>query len=139
MSVASDKVPKYIVAEHDDDQQETTEWLDALDGVISSVGTGRAHYLVETQIEFARMYGEHLPFSANTPYITTIPVENQAPIPGDQDVEHRIGKTIHPHPTLGASIGMAAELYEGVCSDLLPQRKKYDQGAHCALSQIFKE
>ncbi|CAN7807354.1 dihydrolipoyl dehydrogenase [Paraburkholderia hospita] len=29
-----------------------------------------------------------------------------------------IGKTIHPHPTLGESIGMAAELYEGVCTDL---------------------
>ncbi|AEA61419.1 dihydrolipoyl dehydrogenase [Burkholderia gladioli] len=35
-----------------------------------------------------------------------------------------IGKTIHPHPTLGESIGMAAELYEGVCTDLPPVRKK---------------
>ncbi|MFM0039755.1 dihydrolipoyl dehydrogenase [Paraburkholderia strydomiana] len=34
-----------------------------------------------------------------------------------------IGKTIHPHPTLGESIGMAAELYEGVCTDLPPTRK----------------
>ena len=34
-----------------------------------------------------------------------------------------IGKTIHPHPTLGESIGMAAELFEGVCTDLPPQRK----------------
>ncbi len=33
-----------------------------------------------------------------------------------------IGKTIHPHPTLGESIGMAAELYEGVCTDLPPKR-----------------
>jgi dihydrolipoamide dehydrogenase len=35
-----------------------------------------------------------------------------------------IGRTIHPHPTLGESIGMAAELYEGVCTDLPPQKKK---------------
>jgi dihydrolipoamide dehydrogenase len=35
-----------------------------------------------------------------------------------------IGKTIHPHPTLGESVGMAAELYEGVCTDLPPMRKK---------------
>ena len=35
-----------------------------------------------------------------------------------------IGKTIHPHPTLGESIGMAAEAYEGVCTDLPPPRKK---------------
>jgi dihydrolipoamide dehydrogenase len=34
-----------------------------------------------------------------------------------------IGKTIHPHPTLGESIGMAAEVYEGVCTDLLPPKK----------------
>ena len=35
-----------------------------------------------------------------------------------------IGKTIHPHPTLGESVGMAAELYEGVCTDLPPVKKK---------------
>ena len=35
-----------------------------------------------------------------------------------------IGKTIHPHPTLGESVGMAAELYEGVCTDMPPVKKK---------------
>lgn len=35
-----------------------------------------------------------------------------------------IGKTIHPHPTLGESIGMAAEAFEGVCTDLPPVRRK---------------
>jgi len=35
-----------------------------------------------------------------------------------------IGKTIHPHPTLGESIGMTAELFEGVCTDLPPVKKK---------------
>ena len=35
-----------------------------------------------------------------------------------------IGKTIHPHPTLGESVGMAAELFLGVCTDLPPARKK---------------
>ena len=34
-----------------------------------------------------------------------------------------IGKTIHPHPTLGESIGMAAEVFEGVCTDLPPAKK----------------
>jgi dihydrolipoamide dehydrogenase len=33
-----------------------------------------------------------------------------------------IGKTIHPHPTLSESIGMAAEVFEGVCTDLPPAR-----------------
>jgi len=35
-----------------------------------------------------------------------------------------IGKTIHPHPTLSESVGMAAELYEGVCTDLPPLKKR---------------
>jgi len=35
-----------------------------------------------------------------------------------------IGRTIHPHPTLGETIGMAAELFEGVCTDLPPPRRR---------------
>ena len=35
-----------------------------------------------------------------------------------------IGKTIHPHPTLGESIGLAAEAAHGSCTDLPPQRKR---------------
>jgi dihydrolipoamide dehydrogenase len=34
-----------------------------------------------------------------------------------------IGKTIHPHPTLGESIGMAAEVAHGSCTDLPPGKK----------------
>ena len=37
-----------------------------------------------------------------------------------------IGKTIHPHPTLSESVGMAAEMYEGVCTDMPPRRKKQE-------------
>ncbi len=35
-----------------------------------------------------------------------------------------IGKTIHPHPTLGESIGMTAEVFEGVCTDVPPAKRK---------------
>jgi dihydrolipoamide dehydrogenase len=35
-----------------------------------------------------------------------------------------IGKTIHPHPTLGESVGMAAEVAHGSCTDLPPARKR---------------
>ena len=34
-----------------------------------------------------------------------------------------IAKTIHPHPTIGESIGMAAEVFEGTCTDLPPAKK----------------
>jgi len=35
-----------------------------------------------------------------------------------------VGKTIHPHPTTSESVGMAAELYEGVCTDLPPSKRR---------------
>jgi dihydrolipoamide dehydrogenase len=35
-----------------------------------------------------------------------------------------IGRTIHPHPTLSEPVGLAAEVYEGICTDLPPPRKK---------------
>ena len=35
-----------------------------------------------------------------------------------------IGRTIHPHPTLGESIGLAAEVHEGVCTDVAPPRRR---------------
>ena len=74
----------------DVDPQETREWLAALDGVIAHVGAERAHWLIEELIERTRLAGDLAPFSANTPYVNTVPVEKQAPIPGDQDIEHRI-------------------------------------------------
>jgi dihydrolipoamide dehydrogenase len=40
-----------------------------------------------------------------------------------------IGRTIHPHPTVSESIGMAAELFEGVCTDLPPAKPKARTGA----------
>jgi pyruvate dehydrogenase E1 component len=74
----------------DRDPQETREWLDALDGVLAAEGPDRAHFLIEQLIDKARRSGAYLPFSANTAYINTIPVENQVRIPGDQNIEHRI-------------------------------------------------
>ncbi|HEY2029161.1 MAG TPA: dihydrolipoyl dehydrogenase [Myxococcales bacterium] len=35
-----------------------------------------------------------------------------------------VGKTIHPHPTLGESVGLAAEVFAGTCTDLPPPRKR---------------
>ncbi len=39
-----------------------------------------------------------------------------------------IGKTIHPHPTLSESVGMAAEVAEGICTDLMPQKPPRPRG-----------
>ena len=78
------------IPEQDGDPQETQEWLQALEGVLVNAGPGRAHYLLERLIEFTRINGQYSPFSGSTPYLNTIPKEKQKPIPGDQDIEHRI-------------------------------------------------
>jgi len=74
----------------DRDPQETREWLDALDGVLAAEGPDRAHFLIEQLIDRARRSGAYLPFSANTAYINTIPVEKQPSLPGDFNMEHRL-------------------------------------------------
>ncbi len=76
----------------DPDQQETREWLDALDGVIRNEGLERASQLIDHLIEAARLRGAELPFSASTPYVNTIPVELQPRMPGDAALEQLISK-----------------------------------------------
>ncbi|HEY7726219.1 MAG TPA: pyruvate dehydrogenase (acetyl-transferring), homodimeric type, partial [Anaeromyxobacteraceae bacterium] len=74
----------------DIDPQETREWLEALAGVLEREGPHRAHFLIEQLIDRARRSGAYLPFSANTAYLNSIPVEKQAPLPGDFELEQRI-------------------------------------------------
>lgn len=74
----------------DQDPVETQEWLQALDGVIRNEGVERAAFLIDQQIAHARVNGVEQAFHAETPYINTIPVEQQARLPGDQNIEHRI-------------------------------------------------
>jgi pyruvate dehydrogenase E1 component len=74
----------------DHDPQETREWLDALDGVLANEGADRAQFLIEALIDKARRSGAYLPFSANTAYINTIPVDKQVKLPGDSAIEQRI-------------------------------------------------
>ena len=79
-----------VLLQSDPDTTETQEWLDALEAVMAAEGPERAHYLLERMIEDARLRGLNLPFSATTQYINTIPVEQQARIPGDQEIETTI-------------------------------------------------
>jgi pyruvate dehydrogenase E1 component len=108
------------------DPQETREWLDAIDGVLEHEGPDRAHFLIEQVIDKARRSGAYMPFSANTAYINTIPVDKQVRIPGDQAIEHRIRSYVrwnamamvvraNKHTNVGghiASFASAATLYD---------------------------
>lgn len=72
------------------DPIETQEWQDALDSVIAREGVERAHFLLERMIAQSRQAGVNLPYLATTAYINTIPVEQQAALPGDADLEQQL-------------------------------------------------
>ncbi len=78
----------------DIDPEETAEWLDALDSVIRTEGVERGHYLIERLIDKARRSGVHLPYSAATAYLNTIPKSEEPPMPGEPGLEHRIRSII---------------------------------------------
>src|SRR5208337_3740847 len=70
--------------------QETQEWVEALDQVIEEGGPERARYLLERLAIEASKKGAPAVLGANTPYVNTIPVEEQVPYPGDRELERRI-------------------------------------------------
>ena len=72
------------------DATETREWLDSLDYVLQSGGPARVAQLLRALTVHAVQSGVDLPFSANTPYINTIHVDDEVPMPGNPDVERRI-------------------------------------------------
>ncbi|MFV0283894.1 MAG: pyruvate dehydrogenase (acetyl-transferring), homodimeric type [Castellaniella sp.] len=74
----------------DVDQQETQEWIDALEAVLDREGAERAHYLIERLIDLARRSGAHIPYSLNTAYVNTIPPGLEPPHPGNMVLEERI-------------------------------------------------
>ena len=79
-----------VQAANDPDTVETREWLDALEAVIENEGPERAHYLMERMVDLARRRGAHIPFSANTAYVNTIPGHLEKHCPGNLEYEERL-------------------------------------------------
>ncbi len=74
--------------------QETTEWLEALDGVVEEGGSERAAYLLSRLTDRAGLYGVSMPQKLTTPYVNTIPLDEEEPYPGDRAIERRIKSLI---------------------------------------------
>lgn len=70
--------------------QETSEWLESLDEIIDAAGPDRASYLLQKLQERAAEFGVIVPASLNTPYINTVPVDQEVAYPGDRLIERRI-------------------------------------------------
>jgi pyruvate dehydrogenase E1 component len=69
---------------------ETQEWLEALDGVLEEAGPDRARYLLQRLAHQAARQGLPAALAPVTPYLNTIPVEEELPYPGDRAIERRI-------------------------------------------------
>lgn len=80
--------------EQDQDPTETKEWLDSIDSIIREEGIERARYILERLSERATRNGLPLPYSFVTPYRNTIPVSEEAKMPGDLFLERRIRSLI---------------------------------------------
>ena len=72
------------------DATETREWLDSLDYVLQSGGQAKVARLLRELTLYAKQNGVKLPFTANTPYVNTIPADEQVLMPGNPDIERRI-------------------------------------------------
>jgi pyruvate dehydrogenase E1 component len=83
-----------VTNEGDIDPLETNEWLESLSEVIEKDGNQRAHYLIKELINKAYMEGANIPYTQNTPYINTIPVNEEKKSNGDQNIERRIRSLI---------------------------------------------
>jgi pyruvate dehydrogenase E1 component len=115
-----------ITGQNDVDPAETREWIEALQAVLEHDGSERAHFLIEQLVSVTRNAGYDMPFSANTAYINTIPVEQQAKFPGDVTIEGKIRAYVrwnammmvlraNKHTNVGghiASFASAATLYD---------------------------
>jgi pyruvate dehydrogenase E1 component len=112
---------------NDFDPAETAEWLQSLQYVLETKGPERVKFLLSVLDDAASRQGVELPFAINTPYINTIPADQQPLYPGNREIERRIKSIIrwnamamvsranHNDSSLGGHISTyasAATLYE---------------------------
>jgi pyruvate dehydrogenase E1 component len=74
----------------DRDPQETGEWLDAFDDVVDTYGRTRARYLLMRILERAGQKLVDFPATVSSPYVNTIPTDEEPDFPGDEYLERRI-------------------------------------------------
>ena len=79
---------------NDLDPQETLEWIEAIEAVVERDGLERAQFLLRQLADNAVLSGAGSPYSANTPYLNTIPPELEVRSKGDQELEHKIRSII---------------------------------------------
>jgi pyruvate dehydrogenase E1 component len=78
----------------DADTAETGEWLESLDALVASEGAVRARFVIGKLLERARRLQVPVPSLVSTPYINTIPPDEEPWFPGDEEMERRIRRIV---------------------------------------------
>jgi pyruvate dehydrogenase E1 component len=78
----------------DSDPEETAEWLEALDAVVSHVGRERAQFLFDRLAAHAQSLGVESPGARITPYVNTISFDQQPRYPGNFELEERLAAAL---------------------------------------------
>jgi pyruvate dehydrogenase E1 component len=74
----------------DIDPTETQEWLDSFDAIVDGSGRARGRYLLMKLLERARTKQVDFPATVSTPYVNTVPADDEPWFPGDEYQERRI-------------------------------------------------
>jgi len=88
------KQPKDKSKESLFNDEEIREWLESIEYVLQSGGAEKVKELLHELDTYAHEAGVELPFTANTPYINTIPRSQQPAFPGGREIERRIKSLI---------------------------------------------
>ena len=108
----------------DIDPEETSEWVESLDGLIDDKGGPRARYILLNLLRRARERSVSVPSSLTTPYVNTIGVHDEPYFPGDEAVERRFRSWIRWNAAGAAprDLGRRAHLLVRVRRDALRGR-----------------
>ena len=73
----------------DRDPEETAEWVESLDALIREQGTERAQFIMRSLLQRAGSQSVGVPMVTTTDYVNTIPADQEAPFPGNEEFERR--------------------------------------------------
>jgi pyruvate dehydrogenase E1 component len=88
MSYENEKEQKSV------EEIEDKEWIESLEAVLENSGPERVEEILRKLQIYSQKTGITVPYTANTPYINTIPVNEQPPYPGNRELEIRIRNVI---------------------------------------------
>ncbi|WP_104178856.1 pyruvate dehydrogenase (acetyl-transferring), homodimeric type [Arthrobacter sp. B0490] len=77
------------VGKPDGDPEETAEWIESLDQLISTQGTERAQYIMRSLLQRAGAQSVGVPMVTTTDYVNTIPADQEPEFPGDEEIERK--------------------------------------------------